>query len=246
MWLFSKLVILLYVFVSMSVAMATSDEIVNGMSNVIFEVVETNDIERLKKILLKNSSVVHVRSIDGATLLHLARSVETAELLLKYGAKVNAETSDGRTPLYWASTVEVARLLLNYGAKVNAETSNGFTPLFSNLHTALLWGSASEYGAALEVAQFLMDHGAKMNIKTAQQKTDVMSFIKSISHSRNDGLSLDNLRTVRRLVYNEFTEDVSTELVDVLNERIAEEKQKISAGGRSCSKVFRSWFRRFF
>ncbi len=202
----------------MPVALATFDSIINRIqesvviaeqSDGIFESVEGNDIKQIKKILSKDRTVVHTRSRDGITPLHIA------------------------------STVEAARLLLKYGAEVNIETGTGITPLFSKIHSTQ-WGLVSEYGSILEIAQLLIDNGAKMKINTPRQEKDVISFIKNISHSRNDSLSLDNLRTVRRLAENELTGNEVVEILKTLHTRIVEEKQKGSGGngGSTCPKSF--------
>ncbi|MGL5871784.1 MAG: ankyrin repeat domain-containing protein, partial [Xenococcaceae cyanobacterium] len=47
-------------------------------------------------------------------------SIEITKLLLKHGADIDTKDSFGRTPLHLANTLEVAQLLVDRGAELNA------------------------------------------------------------------------------------------------------------------------------
>ena len=125
----------------------------------IFEVVDENDVEKVKRILLEDKDLVHVKESSGETPLYRSRTVEMAKLLLNYGAVVNEKTPSGRTPLHAVSLkddAKVVKFLLDHGAKADiharVEGMDGATPL----HIA---GSA-------EVAKVLLAYGADPNART--------------------------------------------------------------------------------
>ena len=86
------------------------------------------------RILLEAEADVNAINADYATPLHLAPSLEVAELLIVSGASVSAVDRYERTPLsiairekrdhVWVNT------LLKAGAPVNAANSRGETPIF--------------------------------------------------------------------------------------------------------------------
>ena len=170
MRLLSKLFLLSVVFCSTQSVMADIQSL--GMEGVaemlgmkvekpheIFEVVDENDVEKVKRILLEDKDVVHVKESSGETPLYRSRTVEMAKLLLNYGAVVNEKTPSGRTPLHAVSLkgdAKLVKFLLDHGAKADiharVEGMDGATPL----HIA---GSA-------EVAKMLLAYGADPNART--------------------------------------------------------------------------------
>ena len=173
MRLFFKLFLLSVVFCSIQYVMAAGDLL--GMDGIkemaeilgmkvekpheIFEAVEQNDVKKVKRILLEDKDLVHVKELSGETPLYRSRTVEMTKLLLDYGAVVNKKTSDGRTPLHAVSfngDAKVVKFFLDHGAGADiharVEGMDGGTPL----HIA---GSA-------EVAKVLLAYGADPNART--------------------------------------------------------------------------------
>ena len=149
--------------------------------HIIFEVVEKDDVEQIRQIILNNPVVVHSRDSLGETPLHNADTAEVAQMLLDRGADVHAKNKTGETPLHYVRTAEVAQVLLDHGADVHAKDNYGNT-LLHNARTAevaqvLLDRGADvhakdNYGNTLlhyvrtaEVAQVLLDHGADVHAK---------------------------------------------------------------------------------
>jgi len=104
------------------------------------------------RLLQVHNADLHVRTINGETLLHQAASpshdkhwdqLKIMRLLLDQGADVDARDNAGRTPLHYASfcpgkpgifattseMVEGSRLLLEHGADIRAQDDGGKTPL---------------------------------------------------------------------------------------------------------------------
>lgn len=101
----------------------------------IWSAAQSNDLERVKKLLNKGTSQDEVDSAGYTALHYAARNGhrEVCELLLKNGASVNARTRSGRaTPLHRAATqgrVNIVELLLKRGADANLQDADGCTAL---------------------------------------------------------------------------------------------------------------------
>ncbi len=99
---------------------------------------------------------------DGWSLLHLAPSLEIAELLLTHGADIEAPNrhkvfGPGNRPLHAAvymDRLEVVEALIGAGANVCSTDDAGWTPL----HLAVANGR-------LELARRLLDAGAEVNAR---------------------------------------------------------------------------------
>jgi ankyrin repeat protein len=104
--------------------------------------------------MLLSGADVHARDMDGRTLLHVAGSVEVADLLLRLGADVNAPDKWGETPVFKAGSAEIARLLIAKGADLRIKGSRQNTPL----HEA-----AARLQA--DVVEVLLDKGLDANAK---------------------------------------------------------------------------------
>lgn len=122
------------------------------------EAAAAGDVERLGALLAGDAALVHARSGDGWTPLHLAAFFgrrEAAELLLAHGAPV-AAVSGGpernrplNAALAGACDAGLVRALVARGADVNAPAAGGWTPL----HIAASRGHA-------ELVRFLVGAGA--------------------------------------------------------------------------------------
>ena len=198
--------------------------------------------KKIERILLQDNEAINTRNRDGSTPLHIVRTVGAAKLLVKHGANVHAQTPDGWTPLHMAQTIRIAQLLLSLGANVHATNQSGMTPLFTQVQRGH-WVNLLEYKPVLRIIKFLVKHGAKMNIKISEQEKDIVSLAERIGHSRNDGLSLGDIKIIQQLVKNELTDTVSVNVLQHLDVRIKEQRQNSSFGRRSCSRVFQSFTR---
>ncbi len=181
MRLYFKLFLLSVVFCSTQSVMADIQSLgMEGVAEIlgvkmekpheIFEVVDENDVEKVKRILLENKDVVHVKESSGETPLYRSRTVEMAKLLLNYGAVVNEKTPSGRTPLHAVSLkgdAKVVKFLLDHGAEADiharVEGMDGGTPL----HAV---GSA-------EIAKMLLAYGANPNAKTVSSLSFLVGFV---------------------------------------------------------------------
>jgi ankyrin repeat protein len=133
----------------------------------IHGVVQSGEIEALKMLIEYNIDV-HIRSVYGISLLHLAaiawtqhNQVDVMQVLLDHGANPNARDDDNATPLHHSSwwekdnitgrkgTVEGTRWLLKHGAIIDAEDNEGRTPL----------QLALDHGRD-DIAACLKEHGA--------------------------------------------------------------------------------------
>jgi len=98
------------------------------------EVISGN-IGRVMEILDRDPALVHAKTADKKTPLHLAASTGhrgIASVLLSAGADVNCRDAQGYTPLHGASMrghSEIVSLLIDSGANVNAVARDEVTPL---------------------------------------------------------------------------------------------------------------------
>ncbi len=104
----------------------------------VFEAAALGEVVWLRELVEEDAGVIHTRSYDGWTPLHLAAyfgQADAASLLLALGAAVNAlSTNEIRnTPLHAALAgrleKHVIELLVDNGADVQARGAGGVTPL---------------------------------------------------------------------------------------------------------------------
>jgi ankyrin repeat protein len=124
----------------------------------IIKASKSGDIEKMKMLLERDSSLIQARDGDGSTALHCAAwkgHQSMVALLLAAGADVNAHNKNehwGTTPLHAAAHANqgaIAQMLIEQGANVNAQDMNGKTPLH---HTT--------FHKAKAAARVLLTHGA--------------------------------------------------------------------------------------
>ena len=103
----------------------------------IFDAIEDNDLEQLKKAINEGADINAARD-DGATPLYVAakngHSEVVQHLLAKGGIDVNEADNDGVTPLYAAAqeghSEVVKHLLAKEDIDVNKADNDGDTPLY--------------------------------------------------------------------------------------------------------------------
>ena len=196
---------------------------------------------KVARVLLEHGAEVNSRDVKGQTPLHYVSAAKKARVLLEYGADKDAKDDNRETPLHKVRSVEVVQLLLEHGAKINTKNKAGYTPLYMIIKK--LMGEV-EYrivdGSVMVI--FLIQNGAKLNIETLNQEMDVILFAKRINKVELESgmLSLEYMETVRQLVKNEMSGNLSEDVLKALDARIAEKKQRGGggSGGGNCPKSF--------
>ena len=214
---------------------------------------------KVVQVLLDRGVDVHIRDWNGNTLLHIVATsvrnpLEVLKLLLDHGAKVDAKNMYGRTPLHEVDTAEIARLLLDHGADVNVRDQEGRTPLYRTIMYFLEVGpridptsefyDRQHYQGIIQIVRTLIEYGAKVNVEVSftereENNIRVLNFVENVSQRRQDGLSVEDIKTIKQLVMNEVGKLKPASVLKALDARIAEEKQKGSGGsGGTCPKSF--------
>lgn len=140
----------------------------------IFDAVKNNDLNLVKQIIDKESSVVNQKDKTGNTPLHGAAiigSVPISEFLLSRGADINASNTMQSTPLHTAienKQDDVAKLLIEKGANLNIKGRGGNTPLH-----------AAAYSNRKEIAELLISGGADLEIRNEQNYTPLAALTRS-------------------------------------------------------------------
>lgn len=260
MSLFSKLIFLFYVFCS---ALQVKPVMAVYIDK-IFEAVEQNDIEEVKRSLLEDKGLVSVRDGEGKTPLHRVRTAKIAQVLLDHGADIKAKDKQGNIPLHSVTAPAVIELLLARDVEqINVRNNSGSTPLFIIVKGAhVLWPQDTmvkflkrdfvenmkiRYFESIRSIALLLDHGARVNVEVSfvekgSNNKVILAFAEDVIKRRQDGLSVKDIGAIKQLVMNEVEKLKPASVLKALDARIAEEKQKDSAGGNggggSCSKSF--------
>lgn len=132
------------------------------------EAVALGDVERVKRMLADDPSLLHSRTSDGYPATGLAiffRHGELARWLIEQGADVNAYADNPNrvAPVHAAAAAcdhETMKLLIARGADVNAKQVMDYTPLH---------GAASR--GDIDMAKLLLAHGADRNARGADGKS---------------------------------------------------------------------------
>lgn len=101
----------------------------------VLHAAEKGDLEKIKKLSIKNPCLLECTDKDGYTPLHRAcygNHVNVVEYLLRAGAKIDVKTMDEWQPLHSAccwNNVESAAVLIANGANINAKSKGNQTPL---------------------------------------------------------------------------------------------------------------------
>lgn len=94
------------------------------------------DNARLVEYLLDNvvsKADVHVYTVDGCSLLELAKSDSITKILIDHGASFNDRDRNGRTGLMRTSSETVAHIFLAGGCDVNTTDECGMSALLHSL-----------------------------------------------------------------------------------------------------------------
>ncbi|MEQ8186621.1 MAG: ankyrin repeat domain-containing protein [Candidatus Eremiobacterota bacterium] len=144
----------------------------------IFNVIESGDILKARKLLNSNPSLVDEINPDGYTPLNFAvkkKNKKFIELFLSRGVNINKGDEYGKTPLHIAShdnSPEVAEFLIKKGADVKAGDGGRWTPL----HSASVNGS--KY-----LAELLIKKGADVNAGDDHGETPLHLASRDISEN---------------------------------------------------------------
>src|SRR5688572_12001536 len=100
----------------------------------IFSAIERGDIEKCRKFLRDDLTVITQIDNSGRTPLHVAahqRRKDIVALLLSAGADPRVRDAEKATALHWAAVggnAEIVEKLLAAGADINAVDKNSLTP----------------------------------------------------------------------------------------------------------------------
>ncbi len=104
-------------------------------SDLVFEAIETGNINPLKYFMKQNKVDVNTKDDLGISFLRLAAQKGDSKIvkyLVEHGADVNSENIFGDTPLHYAvSHIDsgIAKYLMDHGANANVTNEFGDTPI---------------------------------------------------------------------------------------------------------------------
>lgn len=169
----------------------------------IHEAAKTGDLQKLKKILQTDPTLVNNTDRDKMTPLHYAideGKLEAASFLIANGADIDAVNYKKETALHIAAydgNAEAAKLLLKHGADPAKREMRDRIPLFL----------ACNWGNDLETVRILIDAGSDVNDKNSRGELVLVSTLyygkKEIIDLLIDrGATLpDDEETLRRVLY---------------------------------------------
>jgi uncharacterized protein len=164
----------------------------------LYDKVEQNDIEAVKKLLAEGADIDEQVEVGGAgTMTPLLaacfyRYEDMAKLLISKGANINVKTATGQTPLMFACyhSEEIAKLLVLKGAEINIKDGTGAFTLCIN--------AIRNGGVSITLAEFLLSKGANIDetdtsgpiagytclmMASGSKKPDLVKFL--IKHNAN-------------------------------------------------------------
>ena len=132
----------------------------------IHKAVRDGNLEKVKGLLINDSTLVNIKDEKGYTPLHIAselNNLEIAKILIGYHADVNAVMNDLNIPLQltvFHNQKEMAQLLVDSGSDINSQNIGSY----STLHCAVMRNN-------LNVVKVLVENGADIEIKSRSQVT---------------------------------------------------------------------------
>lgn len=169
----------------------------------VYEASAAGQLARVKLLVSAKPRLVHSRSQDGFTPLHLAvyfGHATVARFLLKHKPNIN-EKAHGQgavTPLGSAAAgghTAICSMLIEHGADVNAQQEGGFSPL----HSAAQNGNA-------ELIRLLLNAGADKSAKTADGKL-ARELALAGGHVETAALLVPRIGTLNRVIV--FVKDMA-------------------------------------
>jgi predicted enzyme related to lactoylglutathione lyase len=169
----------------------------------VFEAAATGQLARVKALVTAKPRLVHSRSHDGFSPLHLAAFFGHAgavSYLLKHKPNVNdrAQAQGGVTPLGSAAAANqngICALLIEHGADVNARQEGGFAPL----HAAAQNGN-------LTLVKLLLAAGADKSARTSEGKL-ARDFALAGGHAEAAALLVPRIGALNRVIV--FVKDMT-------------------------------------
>lgn len=134
-----------------------------AFSQIIFEAVWDNDLDRVKTLIKENPDLLHYKSREGYSPLHSAARMglkEIVKFFIEKGTDINTANLWGTTPLHYAcqwGRAEVIEVLIQSGADINARDKKGWTPL-----------RRAVYHGNKEITELLQERGAEFNFDESE------------------------------------------------------------------------------
>ncbi len=194
------------------------------------------------EILLTHGADVHARDKKGKTPLHYANEHGMVEILLTHGADIHARDKKGNTPLHMVGS-EGQGLLLKHGAKINEKNNKSETPLYTYIKYGI---ENSLVEVTTEIVVFLVQNGGRVNVEVsfaekASNNEVILAFAEEMSKGKQENLSVEDIEAIKQLVINEVGKLKTANILQDLDVRIVEKKQRDAGdngGGDNCSKSF--------
>ena len=107
---------------------------INECEKTVFDWCKEGDMNKLKYVITRDSSVLYLRDDEDLTLLHWAVDhgyTDIVTFLLDSGCNINVQDSDLQTPLHYAVSCdhsELVELLIGKGADVTLKDNHGNVP----------------------------------------------------------------------------------------------------------------------
>jgi ankyrin repeat protein len=179
-------------------------------------------LEKLKQRLSEDPLLVHARTEDGETLLHLAafRGAEAAvRVLLEFGADPNAQTPYKVTPLFKASIsiyYSVLLLLLDSGADPHINARQDYNLLLATLNSGS--GPYPDHQATADrVVEILLERGVPVTTSDSLGNTALHLVMWPTPIPKILALGADvNARNRRRetpLIHHAYNEQIVEQLL---------------------------------
>ena len=117
--------------VAVSTMCRDPDDAINECEKTVFDWCQEGDVRKLKYVITKDNSVIHMRDDEGLTLLHWAVDHgfrDIVMLLLEAGCNMNSQDSELQTPLHYAVSCghsDLVELLIQRGADTSLKDSDG-------------------------------------------------------------------------------------------------------------------------